>query len=84
MRPDRLTTSAQGALASAQTAASGANHPEVGGLHLLAALLEDKSGPADAIIKRAGIEPMRLRQIVDAELSRLPTTSSGRGALAAS
>ncbi|NUQ67929.1 MAG: AAA family ATPase [Phycisphaerales bacterium] len=79
MRPDRLTTSAQGALASAQTAASGANHPEVGGLHLLAALLEDKSGPADAIIKRAGIEPMRLRQIVDAELSRLPTTSSGAG-----
>ncbi|MFG0285587.1 MAG: Clp protease N-terminal domain-containing protein, partial [Phycisphaerales bacterium JB039] len=79
MRPDRLTTAAQQVLADAQSRALGASHPEVGGLHLLAALLEDRSGPALSILQKAGADPNTLGMIVDAELGRLPTTSSGAG-----
>jgi ATP-dependent Clp protease ATP-binding subunit ClpB len=79
MKMDRFTTAAQEALAGAQTAASGASHPEVGGLHLLAAMLEDPKGPASSVISRIGAPVDRLRSIVAGELKRLPTTSSGAG-----
>ncbi|MCC7387950.1 MAG: AAA family ATPase [Phycisphaerales bacterium] len=79
MQPDKLTTTAQQALADAQRAAMGRNHPEVGGLHVLAALAADKSGPVVAILGKAGVDAARVRQIADAELGRIPTTSSGAG-----
>ena len=79
MKMDRFTTAAQEVLAGAQTAASGASHPEVGGLHLLAAMLEDPKGPATSVLNRIGAPVDRLRSIVAGELKRLPTTSSGAG-----
>ncbi|MCC6659553.1 MAG: AAA family ATPase [Phycisphaerales bacterium] len=79
MSPDRLTTTAQEVLATAQSAAAGASHPEVGGLHVLAALLEDRSGPAWSILQKAGADPERIAGIVRSELSRLPTVSGGGG-----
>src|SRR3954463_8455326 len=79
MRPDRLTTTAQQALSDAHADATTRTNPEVGGLHLLAALLSDRAGPAWAIVGRVGAEPARVVQLVDAELSRLPKTSSGAG-----
>ncbi len=79
MRPERLTTAAQEALANAQREALARSNPEVGGLHLLLGLLEDRSGPARAVLARAGVETDRLRQVAEAEASRLPTASSGAG-----
>ncbi|MCC6950233.1 MAG: AAA family ATPase [Phycisphaerales bacterium] len=79
MRMDRFTTTAQQALADAQTAAMGRGHPEVTGLHLLAALLSDKNGAGWSTLSKAGVEPARVAQVAEAELSRLPTTSSGAG-----
>ncbi len=79
MRPDRLTNAAQQALADAQSAALAASHPEVTALHVLQALAEDRNGPAASIIQRAGADAARLSQLAKAELSRLPTTSSGAG-----
>ena len=79
MRPDRFTNAAQQALADAQSAALAASHPEVTALHVLQALAEDRNGPAASIVQRAGADPARLAQVVRAELSRLPTTSSGAG-----
>jgi ATP-dependent Clp protease ATP-binding subunit ClpB len=76
---DRLTTTAQQALAEAQTSAAGRQHAEVGGLHILAALLSDRTGPAGAVLSKVGVEPMRLSQVVEAELSRQATVSSGAG-----
>ncbi|MFK7882747.1 MAG: ATP-dependent Clp protease ATP-binding subunit [Phycisphaerales bacterium] len=75
---DRFTTAAQEALAGAQTTASAARNPEVGGLHLLAAMLNDKNGPTAGIVARLG-SVERLTTVVDGELQRLPTTSSGGG-----
>ncbi|HRQ72692.1 MAG TPA: AAA family ATPase [Phycisphaerales bacterium] len=79
MRPDRLTNAAQQALADAQSAALSASHPEVTAMHVLQALAEDRNGPAASIIQRAGADAARLSQLAKAELSRLPTTSSGAG-----
>jgi ATP-dependent Clp protease ATP-binding subunit ClpB len=79
MQPDKLTTTAQQALADAQRTAMGRNHPEVGGLHVLGALVDDKAGPVAAILGKAGIDAARVRQIVESELGRIPTTSSGAG-----
>ncbi|HYF14472.1 MAG TPA: AAA family ATPase [Phycisphaerales bacterium] len=79
MRPDKFTTSAQQVLGDAQSSAVQRGHPEVTGLHMLRAMLDDRSGNAWSIMARAGIEPMRIVQLADAELSRVPTVSSGAG-----
>ncbi len=81
---DRMTTLAQQALASAQQSAMGASNPEVGALHVLAALIEDDGGPGVSILKKAGLDKGgadvgRVRSMVGSELGRLPTTSSGAG-----
>ncbi len=79
MRPDRLTTVAQQVLAGAQSDAAQRGNPEVAGLHILAALLSEDGGAARAILERAGSDVRRLESIVQSELGRLPTTSSGAG-----
>ncbi|MFN9993566.1 MAG: Clp protease N-terminal domain-containing protein, partial [Phycisphaerales bacterium] len=79
MRMDRLTASAQQALADAQSAASAQGHPEITGLHVLAALLEDRTSPATAIVSKAGADGARVKQVVGAELTRLPRVSGGGG-----
>ncbi len=79
MRPDRLTNTAQQVLADAQREAASRGHAEVGGLHILGALVKDRAGPGWSILQRAGVEPMRVGQVVQAETGRLPTTSSNAG-----
>jgi ATP-dependent Clp protease ATP-binding subunit ClpB len=44
-------------------------------LHLLASLLEDPNGAAGSILTKAGFDPRRVGQLVQAELRRLPTVS---------
>ena len=79
VRPDRLTTLAQQALAEAQSDAGRRGNPEVTGLHVLAALVSDQNGPGPSILSRAGVDAARLAPVIKAELSRLPTTNSGAG-----
>lgn len=79
MRPDRFTTAAQQALASAQSLAGAQSHPEVTGLHVLDGLLEDRQGNAWSVITKAGGEPMRVLQTTREQLAKLPTTTSGAG-----
>ncbi len=79
MRPDRLTQTAQQVLADAQSNAMGRQHPEVTGLHILHGLLSDRNGPGWSIVTKAGAEPARVNQVLEAELGRQPTTSSGAG-----
>ena len=79
MRQDRLTTLAQEALAAAQADAAARGNPEVGGLHMLAALLADQQGPAWSVLVRAGVDTARIASMTGGELDRLPKTSSGAG-----
>ncbi|MBC7834979.1 MAG: AAA family ATPase [Phycisphaerales bacterium] len=77
MRTDRLTTLVQQALADAQSDAAARSNPEINGLHVLAALLKEKGGAAWSILGKSGADPARVTNIVESELKRLPTTSSG-------
>jgi ATP-dependent Clp protease ATP-binding subunit ClpB len=79
MKLDRFTTTAQQALSDAQSDAVARGNPEVSGLHLLAALITDKAGPGWSVLQKANADPVRVRQVVEAELSRQPKTSSGAG-----
>ncbi|MDX2130858.1 MAG: AAA family ATPase [Planctomycetota bacterium] len=79
MRADRLTTIAQQVLSDAQSDAVARRSPEVSGLHILAAIIKDRSGPGWSILTRAGVEPMRVAQVTGAEIGRLPTTSTNAG-----
>jgi len=66
MRFDKFTTLAQEALSAAQSAASGAGHPEIGPLHLLSALLAEKGSATAALLQKAGIDPARVREVAGA------------------
>ncbi|MEM7629230.1 MAG: AAA family ATPase [Planctomycetota bacterium] len=79
VHPDRLTTLAQQALAAAQSDALTRKHAEVGGLHLLSALVGDRGAAGSSILEKAGARPEQVAQVVESELGRLPTTSSGAG-----
>ncbi len=79
MRTDRLTTLAQQALAEAQGEAVTRQNPEVGGLHVLHALLADQGGVVTSVLGRIGADAGRVRSMVASELDKLPTTSAGAG-----
>ncbi|MEY4117293.1 MAG: hypothetical protein RLZZ116_621 [Planctomycetota bacterium] len=77
MRFDKLTTVAQEALAAAQSAASGSGHPEISPLHLLAALLAEKTSSTASLLQKAGVDPARVRDLAEAEMRRLPRVQGG-------
>ncbi len=78
MRLDRFTTLAQEALANAQSSAISSQHSEISPLHVLASLVEDPQSVAASIVQRVGVDPKRLREVVHAEMKRLPTVSGAQ------
>jgi ATP-dependent Clp protease ATP-binding subunit ClpB len=79
MRMDKFTTAAQQVLASAQAAAASRSHPELGGLHILLALMEEEGGAAALALARAGVSADVARAGAERELAKLPTVSGGAG-----
>ncbi|MSR44202.1 MAG: ATP-dependent chaperone ClpB [Phycisphaerales bacterium] len=72
MNFEKFTTLAQQALSQAQSIAVRDQHGEVNTLHLLDALLSEKTGPASSVLTKAGLNPTRIAATVTAQLSRLP------------
>ena len=60
MRPERMTNLALQVMQQAQTNAAARSNPEVVGLYVLEAILDDATGPGASILKGAGVEPGRL------------------------
>ena len=79
MQMDRFTTVAQEALATAQRDAVGRGNPEVTGLHVLRALVEDPNSAPGNVLAKSGVDASRVLQVTEAELGRLPKVSSGAG-----
>jgi ATP-dependent Clp protease ATP-binding subunit ClpB len=77
---DRFTTAAQQVLSDAQSDAVTRSNPEVGGLHILRAMLKERGGAPWSILTKAGYDAARVAQVADAELGRLPKVSGGGGA----
>ncbi|MBM3258929.1 MAG: ATP-dependent chaperone ClpB [Candidatus Sericytochromatia bacterium] len=79
MRFDRWTLKAQEALQDAQQLAEQGQHPELLGLHVLSALLEQPEGIVPALLPRMEIPLASLRDEVRAALTRLPRTQGTQG-----
>ncbi len=81
--PDKLTVKSQEALAGAQRLAVDRSNPEVGSIHLLAALLDEKDGNVLPIMQAVGSDVRRLKTAVASEVGRLPKVSGASPSIGA-
>src|SRR5437899_3154114 len=77
---NRFTEKMQEALQSAQSRAIRRSHQQLDVEHLLAALLEQESGLAGAILAKAGASAELLGQRLEQELDRMPKVTGPTGA----
>ena len=75
MNMERFTTLSQKALSQALSIATSMQHAELAPIHLLCALLEDRDGASQSIIKRAGGNPALVVELATAQLNRMPTVT---------
>ena len=73
---EKLTTSAQAAVANAQTLAGGKGHAEISPIHLLLALLKESEGVVPAVVDKIGDSRPQLTSTVESEVERLPASIS--------
>ena len=83
MNLEQFTTQARQAIATSQSIAAQMQHAELLPLHLLMAMLDeqDQGTLAVSIVDRCGTSPASLRDVVTAELDRLPTIDAPGGHL---
>ena len=74
---NRMTVKAAEAVAAAAREARRAQHPEVEGVHLLKALLEQEGGIVVPVLRKMEVQPERVAQAVEAELERGAQISGG-------
>ena len=70
--PNKLTRKTQEAIGAAQGLARDRNHSQVGGEHLLAALIGQADGVVLPVLERVGVAPTAVRDRVETALARLP------------
>ena len=75
MNLEKFTERSRGFLQAAQTIAMRENHQRLTAEHLLKAIMDDDQGMAANLIRRAGGEPARVIDAVDAALKKLPRVS---------
>jgi len=80
MNFEKFTERARGFVQAAQTIAMRESHQRFTPEHLLKALLDDTEGLATNLIRRAGGEPARAVEAVDAAVARIPRVT-GEGQL---
>lgn len=76
-RFEKLTTKAQEAIANSQALSGGKGNPEITPLHLLATLLQETDGVIRPLLEKAGVPIDQLTTMVDSEIERFPSSSSG-------
>ncbi|MEM8768820.1 MAG: ATP-dependent chaperone ClpB [Pseudomonadota bacterium] len=84
MRPDKMTSRLQEALADAQSLAIGRDHTSLEPIHLFAVLLEQKPGTAASMLGRAGADLANLRGAVEDALGSLATLATPTGEISPS
>ncbi|MBL8656094.1 MAG: ATP-dependent chaperone ClpB [Altererythrobacter sp.] len=77
MNLEKFTDRAKGFLQAAQTVAIRMSHQRITPAHILKALLEDGEGMASGLIQRAGGDPAKAVEAVDAALARIAAVSGG-------
>ncbi len=69
---EKLTRKSQEALQQAVQMAAAAGNPNVDGLHLLAALVQQEGGTATPLLRAVGADPAGLLKTVSDQLARMP------------
>ncbi|RIK83001.1 MAG: ATP-dependent chaperone ClpB [Planctomycetota bacterium] len=77
MRFDKFTIKAQEAVQRAQELAADRGNPQIDGLHLLAALLDETEGLVAPVLAKIGANRAQLDKMVDDEIGHLPKVSGG-------
>ena len=77
MNTDRLTVKAAEAVAAAAKTARTGGHPEIEGVHLLKALLEQEDGVVAPVLEKLEVPPDRVAAAADTELARRARVSGG-------
>jgi ATP-dependent Clp protease ATP-binding subunit ClpB len=72
---DKLTRKSQEAISEAVKRAAAAGNPNVDGLHLLAALIEQQGGTATPLLQAVGADPAAVASSTARLLARLPSAS---------
>ncbi len=70
--PNKLTRKTQEAIGAAQAIARDRHHSQVGGEHLLAALIGQPEGVVLPVLERVGVSPKTVRDQVEAALEPMP------------
>ena len=76
---EKFTERARGFVQAAQTIATRESHQQLLPEHLLKAILDDPEGMAANLIGRAGGSAARVREAVDASVSRIPVVKGDTG-----
>ena len=79
MNLEKFTERSRGFLQAAQTIAMRENHQRLAPEHLLKALMDDDQGLSANLIRRAGGEPARVAEGVEAAIDKLPKVSGDAG-----
>jgi ATP-dependent Clp protease ATP-binding subunit ClpB len=79
MNMGKFTERSRGFLQAAQTISMREGHQRVLPEHLLKALMDDDQGLSANLIRRAGGEPQRVAEAVNAAVAKLPKVSGGDG-----
>jgi ATP-dependent Clp protease ATP-binding subunit ClpB len=77
MQFDKFTLKAQEALATAQQIAMAKSNTVLSPLHLLSAILRDDDGIAVMALKIIGANTVRIKEMTESEINRLPTGTPG-------
>jgi ATP-dependent Clp protease ATP-binding subunit ClpB len=75
MKYEKLTQNSREALEYATQLAQSNGNPQVEGLHLLKAMLEQEGSLAADLLRESGVMPSKLAEKLDGELERLPRVS---------
>ncbi|MBP5233734.1 MAG: type VI secretion system ATPase TssH, partial [Planctomycetes bacterium] len=78
MRFDRFTIKSREALEAAKRLAEEKRHPEIGGAHLLLALLGQSEGIVVPLLKKLGAEPAAIQRDAEEALRKVPEVSGAR------
>ena len=76
---NKFTERSRGFIQAAQTIAMREGHQRLAPEHILKALMDDDQGLSANLIKRAGGEPTRVREAVDAAVAKMPKVSGDAG-----
>ncbi len=77
LSPERMTLKAGEAMAAAASEARRREHPQVEGVHVLKALLEQEDGVVVPVLRKMEVSPEKVAHQVEAELNRRARVSGG-------